>query len=290
MTFKNKSYLAAIRTEAVISTEPNIPRRRITTRSIQEMRDSGELIACLTGYDFIFARLLDEAGIDIILVGDSVSNVFQGNATTLPVTLEEMIYHTKAVSRVTQRALVLTDMPFMSYQVNTEEAFRNAGRIMKETHAHGVKIEGGRRVATVVEKISGEGIPCMGHIGLMPQSILRYGGYKPRGTTPKEAQELIEDAVVLQEAGAFAIVLEKIPAELARNITDAVTIPTIGIGAGPHCSGQILVTHDMLGLYEDFKPRFVRKYASLTEEISNALKHYISDVKSASFPNESESY
>jgi 3-methyl-2-oxobutanoate hydroxymethyltransferase len=254
------------------------------------MKDAGQRIACLTAYDFIFARILDDAGIDIILVGDSMSNVFQGNATTLPVTLDEMIYHTKAVSKITQHALILTDMPFMSYQVNTEEAFRNAGRIMKETYAHGVKIEGGRRAAPVVEKIVGEGIPCMGHIGLMPQSILKYGGYKPRGTNEKEAQELLEDAIVLQEAGAFALVLEKIPAQLAQQITSKLTIPTIGIGAGPYCSGQILVTHDMLGLYEDFKPRFVRKYASLTDVISEAFRHYIADVRAGVFPNDSESY
>ncbi len=265
-------------------------RRRITTRTIQEMKDAGERIACLTAYDYIFARLLDGIGIDIVLVGDSVSNVFQGNNTTLPVTLDEMIYHTKAVSTIVQRAMVVTDLPFMSYQVTVEEAFRNAGRVMKETRAGGVKLEGGRRIAAVVEKISGEGIPCMGHIGLMPQRILKYGGYRPRGTTEQEAQELIDDAFALQDAGAFAIVLEKIPAQLAQTITEQISIPTIGIGAGPHCSGQILVTHDMLGLYEDFKPRFVRKYASLTDTISQAFSHYIRDVKAGSFPNDSESY
>jgi 3-methyl-2-oxobutanoate hydroxymethyltransferase len=273
-----------------MSQTPTALPRRITTRTIQEMKDRGQRIACLTAYDFIFARMLDEAGIDIILVGDSVSNVFQGNATTLPVTLDEMIYHTKAVSRVARRALVITDLPFMTYQVTTEEAFRNAGRIMKETDALGVKVEGGRRVANVVEKISGEGIPIMGHIGLMPQSILKYGGYRPRGETEEEANEILDDAMVLQEAGAFAVVLEKIPAELAQRVTERLRIPTIGIGAGPHCSGQILVTHDMLGLFEDFRPRFVRRYASLSDIISTAFKHYIQDVKSGSFPNETESY
>ena len=263
---------------------------RITTRTIQEMKDAGERIACLTAYDFLVARMLDDAGIDIILVGDSLSNVFQGNATTLPVTLDEMIYHTKIVSNVTRRAMVVTDLPFMSYQVTVEEAFRNAGRIMKETNALGVKVEGGRRVAKVVEKVSGEGIPIIGHIGLMPQSILKYGGYRPRGTSEQEAAELIDDAIALEEAGAFAVVIEKIPATLAQRITDLLHIPTIGIGAGAHCSGQILVTHDMLGLFEDFRPRFVRRYAALTEEMERAFRAYISDVKSGTFPNDSESY
>ena len=263
---------------------------RITTRTIQEMKDAGEPIACLTAYDFLLARMLDEVGLDIILVGDSLSNVFQGNATTLPVTLDEMIYHTKIVSNVTRRAMVITDLPFMTYQVTVEEAFRNAGRIMKETNALGVKVEGGKRVAKVVEKVSGEGIPIVGHIGLMPQSILKYGGYRPRGTSAEEANELIEDALALQEAGAFAIVLEKIPADLGKTITERLDIPTIGIGAGPFCSGQILVTHDMLGLFEDFRPRFVRRYAKLSEEIERACRQYIADVKAGTFPNESESY
>ena len=263
---------------------------RITTRTIQEMKNAGEPIACLTAYDFLLARMLDEAGIDIILVGDSLSNVFQGNATTLPVTLDEMIYHTKIVSKVTRRAMVVTDLPFMTYQVTVEEAFRNAGRIMKETNALGVKVEGGQRVAKVVEKVSGEGIPIIGHIGLMPQSILKYGGYRPRGTSEDEARELIDDALALQEAGAFAIMLEKIPARLAQEITERLQIPTIGIGAGPHCSGQILVTQDMLGLFEDFRPRFVRRYARLSEDIEKAFKQYIDDVKKGEFPNESESY
>lgn len=274
-----------------MSTGSNISvPRRITTRTIQEMKDRGEKIACLTAYDFLLGRLLDETGIDIVLVGDSVSNVFQGNATTLPVTLEEMIYHTKAVSNIVKRALVITDLPFMTYQVNTEEAFRNAGRIMKETQSLGVKVEGGQQVANVIRKISGEGIPIMGHIGLMPQSILKYGGYRPRGTTQEEAEDLMQDALALQDAGAFAIVLEKIPAALAKTITERLLIPTIGIGAGKHCSGQILVTYDMLGMFEDFRPRFVRRYASLTDEIQKAIRDYIDDVKSGSFPNESESY
>jgi 3-methyl-2-oxobutanoate hydroxymethyltransferase len=273
-----------------MSTEIQANTKRVTTRRLQEMRDAGDPIVCLTAYEFLMARLLDDAGIDLILVGDSVSNVFQGNPTTLPVTLDEMIYHTKAVSRVVHRSMVITDLPFMSYQVTTEEAFRSAGRVMKETQAHGVKIEGGQRVAKVVEKISGEGIPIMGHIGLMPQSILKYGGYRPRGTSDSEAEAIIQDAITLEEAGAFAIVLEKIPATLGKRITEAVTIPTIGIGAGPSCSGQILVTQDMLGLFEDFRPRFVRRYASLADEMDRAFRQYIQDVKSGNFPNESESY
>ncbi len=219
-----------------------------------------------------------------------IPSAFQGNPTTLPVTLDEMIYHTKAVSRIVRRSMVITDLPFMSYQVTTEEAFRSAGRVMKETLAHGVKVEGGQRAAKVVEKISGEGIPIMGHIGLMPQSILKFGGYRPRGTSESEADAIIQDALALQEAGAFAIVLEKIPATLGKRITETVSIPTIGIGAGPSCSGQILVTQDMLGLFEDFRPRFVRRYASLADEMERAFKQYIQDVKSGSFPNESESY
>ncbi|MCZ7556841.1 MAG: 3-methyl-2-oxobutanoate hydroxymethyltransferase [Bacteroidia bacterium] len=273
-----------------MSTESQTSTKRVTTRRIQEMRDAGIPIACLTAYDYLMARLLDDAGVDIILVGDSVSNVFQGNNTTLPVTLDEMIYHTKAVSRIVRRAMVVTDLPFMSYQVTTEEAFRSAGRVMKETSAGGVKVEGGRRIAGVVEKMAGEGIPVMGHIGLMPQSILKYGGYLPRGTTEEEANELIDDAIILEQAGAFAVVLEKIPATLGKRITERLSIPTIGIGAGPNCSGQILVTHDMLGLFEDFRPRFVRRYASIADDMENAFRQYIQDVKSGTFPNESESY
>jgi 3-methyl-2-oxobutanoate hydroxymethyltransferase len=273
-----------------MSIEPKSDRKRITTRALQEMKDGGEPIACLTAYDYLFARILDEAGIDLILVGDSVSNVFQGNNTTLPVTLDEMIYHTRAVSRIVRRAMVVTDLPFMSYQVTVEEAFRSAGRVMKETQAGGVKVEGGQRVAAVVEKISGEGIPVMGHIGLMPQSILKYGGYRPRGTTDDEATLLIDDALALEQAGAFAIVIEKIPAAVGARITEQLRIPTIGIGAGPHCNGQILVSHDMLGLFEDFRPRFVRRYASVADDMERAFREYINDVKSGGFPNESESY
>lgn len=273
-----------------MSSTPTPAPKKVTTRTIQEMKDRNEPIACLTAYDYLMARELDRAGIDLMLVGDSVSNVFQGNNTTLPVTLDEMIYHTKAVSNSVQRAMVITDLPFMSYQVTVEEAFRNAGRIMKETRSGGVKVEGGKRVAKVVEKIAGEGIPTMGHVGLLPQSILKYGGYQPRGRSNEEAEEIIQDAIALEQAGAFAVVIEKVPADLGRRITEALTIPTIGIGAGPHCSGQILVSHDMLGLYEDFRPRFVRQYAALAEAQSKAFGEFIADVKNRNFPNESESY
>ena len=272
-----------------MSSQVNAPKR-ITTRALYEMKERAEKIACLTGYDYLLGRLLDNSGIDLILVGDSLSNVFQGNETTLPVTLDEMIYHTKSVTKGVKRALVITDMPFMSYQVSVDEAFRNAGRIMKETSAGGVKIEGGENLAPVVEKISREGIPIMGHIGLMPQSIHKYGGYRPRGTTDDEAQTLLRDAKVLEEAGAFAIVLEKIPARLAEQITASIKIPTIGIGAGPHCDGQVLVSYDMLGLFEDFRPRFVRRYIHLAEIIQQAFTQYVDDVKKNSFPNELESY
>jgi len=264
--------------------------KKVTTRKIQEMKDSGEKITALTAYDFLIARLCDRAGIDIILVGDSLGNVFQGHITTLPVTLDEMIYHTKAVQRGVKRAMIVVDMPFMTYQTNIEEAFRNAGRIMKETDAGAVKIEGGEIFAETVAKLTANGIPVMGHIGLTPQSIHRFGGYQPRGREKEEAQQLIRDAKALEEAGAFAIVIEKVPAKLAKRITHAVRIPTIGIGAGKYVDGQILVVYDMLGLTEEFNPRFVRKYAHLSETIFDAFRRYIEDIRSGDFPNEKESY
>jgi 3-methyl-2-oxobutanoate hydroxymethyltransferase len=271
-----------------MSTEKTI--KRITTKSLSLLKQKGIKISALTAYDFITAKLLDEAGIDLILVGDSLGNVFQGNETTLPVTMDEMIYHTKAVSRGINRSMLVVDMPFMSYQLSKDEAFRNAGRIMKETSAGGVKLEGGKRVAKAVRKITRSGIPVMGHIGLTPQSIHQFGSYKERGRDEEEAAELLEDAKAVEEAGAFAIVLEKIPAGLAKRITESVTIPTIGIGAGSHCDGQILVTPDMLGLNIDFHPRFVRHYAQLAEELSSAVKKYIQDIKDKNFPSEDESY
>jgi 3-methyl-2-oxobutanoate hydroxymethyltransferase len=254
------------------------------------MKQKGIKIAALTAYDYITAKLLDQAGIDLQLVGDSLSNVFQGNETTLPVTMDEMIYHTKAVTKGIQRSMVIVDLPFMSYQLSVDEAFRNAGRIMKETSAGGVKLEGGEQYAETVKKISDAGIPVLGHIGLTPQSIHQFGSYRERGKTEEEAAQIMKDAKVLEEAGAFAVVLEKIPAALAKKITESLTIPTIGIGAGIHCDGQILVISDMLGLNKDFHPRFVRYYANLADEIDKGIRQYVEDVRKRDFPNESESY
>lgn len=268
--------------------EPQI--RKITTKALAALKENKIKITALTAYDFITAKLLDQAGIDILLVGDSLSNVFQGNETTLPVTMDEMIYHTKSVTKGVNRAMVVVDMPFMSYQPGSDEGFRNAGRIMKETHAGAVKLEGGRRIAETVRKITENGIPVMGHIGLTPQSIHQFGGYKERGTDKAEADEILSDAKILEEAGAFAIVLEKIPAKLAKKITSSLKIPTVGIGAGIYCDGQILVTPDMLALNVDFNPRFVRRYSNLADEISKAIGQYISDVKKGKFPSEEESY
>jgi 3-methyl-2-oxobutanoate hydroxymethyltransferase len=264
--------------------------RKITTKTLLLSKKKKIPIAVLTAYDFITAKLLNSAGIDVILVGDSLSNVFQGNETTLPVTMDEMIYHTKAVCKGVDRAMVVVDMPFMSYQTNVDEAFRNAGRIMKETHAGGVKLEGGERVADSIKKITEAGIPVMGHIGLTPQSIHQFGSYKARGTDEHEAQTLVKDAKILEEAGAFSIVLEKIPATLAKTITESISIPTIGIGAGIHCDGQVIVTPDMLGLNVDFHPRFVRHYAELSKIIIEAVKNYVKDIKERQFPSEQESY
>ena len=264
--------------------------KKVTTKTLFLLKKKGQKISVLTAYDFITAKLLDEAGIDVILVGDSLGNVFQGNETTLPVTMDEMIYHTKAVSKGVNRAMIVCDMPFMSYQLSTDEGFRNAGRIMKETPAGAVKLEGGIRVADTIKKITDSGIPVMGHIGLTPQSIHQFGSYRERGRNPEEADEIIKDAKAVEEAGAFAIVVEKVPAELAMKITEQLTIPTIGIGAGPGCDGQVLVTPDMLGLNKDFHPRFVRNYANLADEITDAVKNYIEDVKQKKFPSGEESY
>lgn len=271
-----------------MSTEKEI--KRVTTKALTLLKKKGIKISALTAYDFITAKLLDEAGIDIVLIGDSLSNVFQGNETTLPVTMDEMIYHTKAVTKAVNRAMVVVDMPFMSYQASPDEGFRNAGRIMKETSAGGVKLEGGLRVAETIKKITEAGIPVMGHIGLTPQSIHQFGSYRERGRDKEESDEILRDAKVVEEAGAFAIVLEKIPAGLANEVTNSISIPTIGIGAGVHCDGQILVTPDMLGLNVDFHPRFVRLYAKLAAEMDKAVKQYIEDVKQKKFPSQDESY
>ena len=264
--------------------------RKITTKTLALSKEQGIPIAMLTAYDYITAKLIDQAGVDVILVGDSLANVFQGNETALPVTLDEMIYHTKAVSKGVDRAMIVVDMPFMSYQTNAEEGFRNAGRIMKETPAGGVKLEGGERVAETVNKITEAGIPVMGHLGLTPQSIHQFGSYKVRGQEEDEAERILRDAKILEEAGAFAIVLEKIPAALGKRVAESLMIPTIGIGAGPYCDGQVLVTPDMLGLNLEFHPRFVRVYSDLSDRIIGAVQHYVRDVKDRSFPNEKESY
>lgn len=264
---------------------------RVTTLRLKEMKDAGVKISCLTAYDYTIAKIIDRAGIDVILVGDSLGNVFQGNETTISVTIEDIIYHTKAVIKASERALIVADMPFMSYQVSVNDAFRNAGKIMKETNCEAVKLEGaGLNNLEAISRMTESGIPVMGHLGLTPQKINNFGSYRTRGTDPEEAKAIKEDALKIQDAGAFAIVLEKIPKELGKEITDSLAIPTIGIGAGPHCDGQILVNTDMLGLTVDFNPRFVRKYANLNEIISNSVSNYINDIKNKDFPNESESY
>lgn len=264
--------------------------RRVTTQIIRNMKASGEKVAMLTAYDFTLARLLDAAGIDILLVGDSVGNVFSGFDTTLPVTVEQMIYHAQAVVRGTERALVIVDMPFLSFQINPEDALKNAGKIMKESGAGAIKLEGGEFVVPAIKKITEAGIPVMGHLGLTPQSIHQFGTYKVRAKEKAEADKLIIDAKALETAGCFAVVLEKVPAELAKKVTDSISIPTIGIGAGPDCDGQVLVSYDMLGLFNDFHPRFVRRYAELGLQVDSAIKSYVKDVKDKSFPSKEESY
>lgn len=264
--------------------------KKVTTLRLKEMKKAGVKISCLTAYDYTIAKIIDNAGVDLILVGDSLGNVIHGNETTISVTIEEIIYHTKPVVKAAERALVVADMPFMSYQVSGNDAFRNAGRIMKETNCSAVKLEGGGINAEAVSRMTDAGIPVMGHLGLTPQKINHFGSYRARGTDKKEAKRILEDALLLQKAGAFAIVLEKIPADLGKEITEALEIPTIGIGAGPYCDGQILVYTDMLGLTIDFNPRFVRKYANLNNIISDSVSQYINDIKTRDFPNESESY
>ncbi len=263
---------------------------KITTRTIVDMKSAGEKISMLTSYDFSMAQIVDQAGIDIILVGDSAGNVMAGFETTLPITLEHMIYHTQCVIRGVERCLVVADMPFMSYQVTPKEALINAGRLMKEAGAHAVKLEGGRSVADTVKKIVNAGIPVMGHLGLTPQSIYKFGTYKVRAKEEEEAAELIEDAKALEKAGCFAVVLEKIPSALAKKVTNSISIPTIGIGAGKHCDGQVLVIHDMLGINKDFNPRFLRRYADLHTVMTDAVSSYVSDVKSQNFPSDNEQY
>lgn len=264
--------------------------KKVTTNTLLKMKVNGEKISMLTAYDYSFARLFDEAGLEVILVGDSASNVMAGHETTLPITLDQMIYHASSVIRGTNRALVIVDLPFGSYQSNSEVALASAIRIMKETGAHGLKLEGGEEIIDSVKKIVSAGIPVMGHLGLTPQSIYKFGTYNVRAKEEAEANKLKKDVQLLQEAGCFGVVLEKIPAALAKEVTESVSIPTIGIGAGGYCDGQVLVMHDMLGINSEFKPRFLRQYLSLAGEIKNAVQQYISDVKSQDFPNEKESY
>ena len=264
--------------------------KRITTHTRQEMKMRGEKIARLTSYDCSMAKIVDEAGIDVILVGDSASNVMAGHETTLPITLDQMIYHAASVVRAASRALIVVDLPFGSYQGNSKEALNSAIRIMKESGAHAVKLEGGIEIKESIERIIAAGIPVMGHLGLTPQSIYKFGTYSVRAKEEAEAQKLKEDILVLQEGGCFAVVLEKIPAVLAAEVTDSVRVPTIGIGAGAHCDGQVLVVHDMMGLNKGFRPRFLRQYLNLYELMNGAVKSYITDVKSNDFPSEKEQY
>ena len=264
--------------------------KKITTNTLLKMKANGEKISMLTAYDFSFARLFDAAGIDILLVGDSASNVMAGNETTLPITLEQMIYHAQCVVKGVERSFVVVDLPFGSYQSNSEIALASAIKIMKETGAHAIKLEGGEEVAESIKRIVSAGIPVMGHLGLTPQSINKFGSYVVRAKEDAEAEKLKRDSVILEQAGCFGIVLEKIPAILAKEVTENINIPTIGIGAGKYCDGQVLVMHDMLGINSEFKPRFIRQYLNLEKLIKEAASQYIADVKSSDFPNEQESY
>jgi 3-methyl-2-oxobutanoate hydroxymethyltransferase len=264
--------------------------KKVTTNTLQKMKAVGEKISMITAYDFSFARLFDSAGIDVILVGDSASNVMAGHETTLPITLDQMIYHASSVIRGVNRCLVVVDLPFGSYQSNSREALASAIRIMKETGAHAVKMEGGEEVVESIRLIVAAGIPVMGHLGLTPQSIYKFGTYTVRAKEDAEANKLRSDAKVLESAGCFAVVLEKIPAQLAREVSESINIPTIGIGAGKYCDGQVLVMHDMLGINTEFKPRFLRQYLDLSHQVIGAVQHYIKDVKSNDFPNEKEQY
>lgn len=264
--------------------------RKVTTHRLIEMKQRGEKISMLTAYDYSMAKLIDQAGMDVILVGDSASNVMAGNVTTLPITLDQMIYHGKSVMKAVNRALVVVDLPFGTYQGNSKEALASAIRVMKETHADCIKLEGGAEVRESIERILCAGIPIMGHLGLTPQSINKFGTYTVRAREEAEANKLIEDAHLLEEIGCFALVLEKIPAELAARVASELTIPVIGIGAGGGVDGQVLVMHDMLGINQGFSPRFLRRYANLGEEITSAVQAYIEDVKSQDFPNEKEQY
>jgi 3-methyl-2-oxobutanoate hydroxymethyltransferase len=264
--------------------------KKVTTHVLQEMKVSGEKISMLTAYDFTMAKIVDHAGIDVILVGDSASNVMAGHETTLPITLDQMIYHASSVVRAVDRALIVVDLPFGSYQGNSKEALNSAIKIMKESGAHAVKLEGGREVKESIERILTAGIPVMGHLGLTPQSIYKFGTYNVRAKEEEEAMRLLEDAKILEKAGCFALVLEKIPAKLAEKVSKEIAIPVIGIGAGGGVDGQVLVFHDMVGLNNEFNPRFLRRYLNLFDDISGAVGNYIKDVKSKDFPNANEQY
>ncbi len=264
--------------------------KKVTTHALYEMKQRGEKISMLTAYDYSFAKIIDDANIDVILVGDSASNVMAGHISTLPITLDQMIYHAQSVIRAIDRALVVVDLPFGSYQGNSKEALNSAIRIMKEAGAHAVKLEGGAEVLESVNRILSAGIPVMGHLGLTPQSIFKFGTYSVRAKEEAEAQKLREDAKLLEEAGCFGLVLEKIPAKLAKEVTDSVSIPVIGIGAGADVDGQVLVLHDLLGVTKEFNPRFLRRYLNLYDDVKGAVESYIKDVKSQDFPNDSEQY
>ncbi len=264
--------------------------KRVTVKSLQEMKDNGEKISMLTSYDFTSAGIVDKAGIDVILVGDSASNIMAGHETTLPITLDQMIYHASSVIRGVERALVVVDLPFGTYQSDSQAALESAIRIMKESGSHAVKLEGGKQIKDSIKRIIKAGIPVMGHLGLTPQSIYKFGTYTVRAKEEKEAQQLIEDAHLLEKIGCFAIVLEKVPSKLAKKVAKEISIPIIGIGAGSHVDGQVLVLHDLVGMTKEFNPRFLRRYMNLHDEMINAISNFSDDIKSGSFPNENEQY
>lgn len=273
-----------------MSTQLSPLPKKVTTEVIHAMKLSGEKISVITAYDYTFSKLFDSVGVDVILVGDSLGNVICGYETTLPVTIDQMIYHATAVVKGAKRAMIVVDMPFLSFQVDPKETMRNAGKMLKESGAHAVKIEGGKPMAETIRRLVEAGMPVMGHLGLTPQSIHQFGSYKVRAKETKEAERLLEDAKALEGAGCFSIVLEKIPAELAKKVTDSLQIPTIGIGAGSVCDGQVLVSYDLLGLNAEFKPKFVRRYAEFAHDIKGAVSAYISDIKTGKFPSMEESY
>ncbi|MCY4439328.1 MAG: 3-methyl-2-oxobutanoate hydroxymethyltransferase [Deltaproteobacteria bacterium] len=264
--------------------------RKMTVPEVRGMKEKGEKIVCLTAYDYCLARILDETGIDLLLVGDSLGTVVQGHDNTLPVTVDDIIYHTRAVVRGRRRALVVSDMPFMTFQLGVDEAKRNAGRLVQEGGAESVKLEGGVTQAATIEALVKMGVPVMGHVGLTPQSVHQFGGYRIQGRGEADARAILDDAMAVEQAGAFAVVLEGMPVQLAREITQRLSIPTIGIGAGMHCDGQILVAHDMLGLFDDFTPKFVKRYANLKETIGGAVRSYMEEVRTAAFPAEEHTF